>query len=167
MVLASAALAGEICMVPSAANNRSITVACGGLGYWNDHKGFRTDATATCDDALCFGGTFGWTISSSPADPLVNSGPLAPGASLYLWLYCNGTPSSGMAAAEFDLAAVDLSIVGFTAMNGFQNFGTDVALLLLSPPGCPSGSVVAGRIDVETPVGVDPLGWGRIKSFYR
>jgi hypothetical protein len=167
LALASAGGAAEICLVPSAANNRNITVACGGAGFDNDQIGYRTHGAPTCrDDVFCSAfGTFGWTISASPTDPLVNTGSLTPGASLYLWLHCDWT-LRGMAAAEFDLAATGLTIVDLVPLNGFLNAGSDAQVLIVVA-GCPSGSVVAGRIDVETTVGVTPVSWGRIKGAYR
>jgi hypothetical protein len=51
-------------------------------------------------------------------------------------------------------------------MNGFLNAGTATALLL-AVGGCPSGPVVAGRIDVEATVSVDGSSWGGIKGGYR
>jgi len=38
----------EICLVPSAANNRNITVACGGTGYDNFVHGFAKTGGVTC-----------------------------------------------------------------------------------------------------------------------
>jgi hypothetical protein len=43
----------EICLVPSALNNRSITVACGGTGYQNDAVGFKKTGPASCVQPLC------------------------------------------------------------------------------------------------------------------
>jgi len=43
----------EICLVPSAANNRSIVVACGGVGYNNDVVGFAKTSPASCVQPLC------------------------------------------------------------------------------------------------------------------
>jgi hypothetical protein len=43
----------EICLVPSAANARNITVACGGVGYQNDVQGFKKLGPASCSQALC------------------------------------------------------------------------------------------------------------------
>jgi hypothetical protein len=167
LALGGAAHAGEICLVPSALNNRSVTVACGGTGYANEQIGYRTDGTATCKDFFCVvHPAFGWTVSASATDPFVNSGPLAPGASLYLWLYCNSTLTSGMAAAEFDLLATDLIVTGFVPLNGFLSAGSG-ANILIAVAGCPSGPVVAGRIDVQAAVGVAPVSWGRIKGDYR
>jgi hypothetical protein len=45
----------EICLVPSAANNRSITVACSGIGYVNNVLGFAKIGSSSCFDVLlCF-----------------------------------------------------------------------------------------------------------------
>ena len=44
----------EICLVPSAANNRNITVACGGLGYNNVTIGFAKTGGAGCVGSGCF-----------------------------------------------------------------------------------------------------------------
>jgi hypothetical protein len=38
----------EICLVPSAANNRNITVACGGIGFNNDVVGFAKTGGVSC-----------------------------------------------------------------------------------------------------------------------
>jgi hypothetical protein len=45
----------EICLVPSAANNRNITVACGGVGYNNISNGFAKTSQASCYDNACEG----------------------------------------------------------------------------------------------------------------
>jgi hypothetical protein len=42
----------EICLVPSALNNRNITVACGGTGYPNTVIGFAKTGGASCNDGL-------------------------------------------------------------------------------------------------------------------
>jgi len=98
--------------------------------------------------------TFGWTVSNSTTDPFSNSGPIAPGPSmfagnLYLWLVCDWTGLNGMAAAEMDV--VELrgggAPTGFTPMNGFLNAGTATALLV-AVGGCPIGPVLAGSFSV-------------------
>jgi hypothetical protein len=71
-----------------------------------------------------------------------------------------------MAAAECDLVGNGLSVIDFVPMNGFLSAGSGQRVLI-AVGGCPSGPVVAGRIDVEVAVGVTPVTWGRIKSDYR
>jgi len=97
--------------------------------------------------------TYLWTVSNSTTDPFSNSGPIAPGPSmfagnLYLWLACAlGAP--GMAAAEMDV--VELrgggAPTGFSPLNGYLNAGSATALLL-AVGGCPSGFLVAGVFTV-------------------
>jgi hypothetical protein len=166
--LVGTAAAGELCLVPSAANGRNITVACGGVGYSNEQRGYGTDGASSCWEASCLfhGGSFAWSISSSSTDPHENIGPLGGTASLYLWLDCNNTGTLGMAAAEFGLSGSGLDVVAFTPMNGFLNAGTATELLI-AVGGCPRGPLVAGRIDVEATVSVDGSTWGGIKGGYR
>lgn len=98
---------------------------------------------------------YGWTISSSATDPLVNAGPLLPGVpfQLYLWLYCSSP--DGMAAAAFDVATpAGITNSGFFPLNGFLAAG-DAYELLLAVPGCPSGPVVAGYWDFLDPSGTN------------
>jgi hypothetical protein len=38
----------EICLVNSAANNRNITVTCGGVGYNNNSVGFAKTGNVSC-----------------------------------------------------------------------------------------------------------------------
>jgi hypothetical protein len=98
--------------------------------------------------------TFGWTVSNSTSNPLANSGPIGAGpnmfaGNLYLWLYCNNSGATGMAAAEMDV--VELAGAGapsgFNGLNGFLNAG-DATHLLLAVGGCPSGPVLAGQFAV-------------------
>lgn len=94
--------------------------------------------------------SFHWTISNSTTDPFSNSGPIAPGPSmfagnLYLWLSCQIVHGFGMAWAEMDVAELrgGGAPTGFTPMNGFLNAGTPTALLL-TVGSCPQGPVLAG-----------------------
>jgi glycosyltransferase involved in cell wall biosynthesis len=87
-------------------------------------------------------GGIGWTISSSAADPHVNTGTAGgPGTltTLFLHYACNNTPPSGpgtgMTAMEADLSTTPLAPLA--VMNGFLNAGTanqklqpDVPMLL-------------------------------------
>lgn len=93
--------------------------------------------------APSFAQIYGWTISSSPADPNVNSGAVSPApVTLFLWLAC--APQDGMSAAEFNLSTpAGLLNFGFTTQNGFLNAG-GAGNLLLAVGGCPTGPVVAG-----------------------
>jgi hypothetical protein len=86
---------------------------------------------------------YGWTVSSSLADPFVNSGvPTGGIATLYLWLQCT-SPGDGVAAAEFDMQGPAGAVLAFTAMNGFLNAGGVTNLLLATA--CTSGPIVAGN----------------------
>jgi hypothetical protein len=90
---------------------------------------------------------YGWTISSSPSDPFVNTGPVT-GAplSLYLWLACSD--NGGMSAAEFDLQTPPgVFNFGFTVLGSFLNAG-GATHLLLAVGGCPTGPVPAGLWNV-------------------
>jgi hypothetical protein len=90
--------------------------------------------------------TYGWTISSSSTDPLVNADVAFPGnGRVYLWFYCS--PGGGMAAAEFDLqfpGTEEDNILGTTLYNNFLN-AADGDQLLLAVPFCPVGPVLALR----------------------
>jgi hypothetical protein len=164
-LLAAPVPAAELCLANSAANNRNITVLCGGIGWINDWIGYRTGSTyCGTDPFLCYDAPL-WTISSSASDGSMTSGPLPDPGVLCLWYHGCGNGWL-MQAAEFDLVGVDLVVVGFTPMNGFLNAGTPTALLI-AVGGCPSGSVVAGRIDVAATTSVEQDSWGRIKGTYR
>lgn len=102
--------------------------------------------------AVLSAGQYGWSISASSTDPAVNQGTLQTGSvNLYLWYAC--ADDGGMAAAEFRLDSLDPAnvLVSFTTMNGFLNAGT-FPDMLLAVGGCPTGPVVAGRLNVSSVV---------------
>jgi hypothetical protein len=168
--LVSPGMAGELCLLPSAAMGLNMSVSCVSLGSsWNDWIGYRSGGGEPCQEIsflwLCVGGGFGWTLSSSATDPLHNVDPLPLGtAQLYLWYYCT-MDADGLLAAEFDLGGT-IAVHSFTPVNGFSNAG-DATHLLLSVGGCPTGPVMAGIIQVHDPIAVDATTWGRIKGTYR
>ena len=91
VALSGAAGAGEVCIVPTAANGTNGTVDCDALSptLWsNTVAGYRTDGFASCFDNCFFGpGQYGWYISNSTADPGQITGALTPPLDeLYLWL---------------------------------------------------------------------------------
>jgi hypothetical protein len=87
---------------------------------------------------------YGWTVSSSAADPNVNTGVATFGVTnLYLWLQC--AEGDGMSAAEFDMAVTGFNVLAFTPLSGFLNAGTFPALLL-AVGGCPGGPLLAGNM---------------------
>ena len=81
---------------------------------------------------------YDFTISASSTDSHVTQAPPAGGVrELYLWVTCS-TP--GMSAVECQVSGT-LPILGFTALNGVMNVGTNEHLVL-AVPGCPAGSAV-------------------------
>lgn len=104
---------------------------------------------------------FGWTISNSTADPLSNTGAIAPdpanpfGGLLFLWLMCDNFPDGsgggGMSAAEFDIVELTgtsgATPSAFGTQNGFLNAG-GVTDLLLAVGACPMGAVLAGQFSL-------------------
>ena len=168
--LAFPGAAGELCLLPSAANGLNVSFACfDPIAYQNEWVGFRSDGGVPCHYIYgggCLGPNgFEWSISGSPTDPLENqaTAPVGQGQ-LYLWFYCT-SHVWGLATAEFDLGGT-IAVHSFTPQNGFVNAG-DATHLLLSVGGCPWGPVVAGIIHVHDPIAVDATTWGRIKSTYR
>jgi hypothetical protein len=87
---------------------------------------------------------YGWTVSSSNADPFANTGTLVPGlVTLYLWYACNS--ADGMSAAEIDpVISAGNSILAFNVENGYLNAG-NATHLLLAVGGCPNAPVRAGN----------------------
>jgi len=87
-------------------------------------------------------GGYGWTLSKSAVDPLVNTGlPTGGVDTLFLWFYCS---DEGMASAEMDLVSTPPGqVIAFNVMNGYLNAG-NATHLLLAVGGCPSAPVVAG-----------------------
>jgi hypothetical protein len=84
---------------------------------------------------------YGWTISSSPIDPFVNTGlPTGGILNLYLWLQC--APDGGAAAFEAGISGPAGAVLAFNVLNGFLNAGNATNLLLATP--CNSGPVTAG-----------------------
>jgi hypothetical protein len=91
---------------------------------------------------------YGWTISNSITDPYSNSGPIAPGASmftgnLYLWFTCN--TGDGATAAEFDVVETR----GAGLPTGFQAIGPIFPQyvppnLLIAFQSCAQAPVLAG-----------------------
>jgi hypothetical protein len=93
--------------------------------------------------AMAAGETYGWTLSLSNTDPLVNAGAAFGGVgTAYLWLNCNSV--DGAAAFGCNVTATNGAIVaGFTASPGVLNAGTATAPAL-AIGGCPSGPFLAG-----------------------
>jgi len=85
---------------------------------------------------------YGWTLSKSQTDPLVQTGsPNAGTDNLYLWFYCS---TEGMSAAEIDLVSTPPGqVLAFNVMNGYLNAG-NATHLLLAVGGCPNAPIVAG-----------------------
>lgn len=95
---------------------------------------------------------YGWTISNSVTDPYSNTGPIAPGPSmfagnLYLWLAC--TSNDGATAAEFDVVETRGAGLptGFTPATGvFPTFVPPSLLLVFSS--CAYGPTLVGSFSV-------------------
>jgi hypothetical protein len=84
---------------------------------------------------------YGWTISSSPVDPFVNTGlPTGGVLNPHLWLVC--APEGGAAAFEAGISGPAGSVLAFNVMNGLLNAGTATNNLLATL--CNAGPVVAG-----------------------
>jgi hypothetical protein len=92
---------------------------------------------------------YGWTVSSSPADPFANSGvPVGGGIPLYLWFLCD-VRGGGIERAQFGLSTAGaLTVTDFVPLNGFVNRG-DVLDLDLEGTPCVPSSTVAGIIVVN------------------
>ena len=84
---------------------------------------------------------FGWTLSASPTDPLVNTGPATSDTlDLYLWMYCSEPVQSGVSAAKFSLEFhPSLWVHTLELSPGVTNSGT-VWDLDLQLSGCPPGA---------------------------
>jgi hypothetical protein len=115
-------------------------------------KRFLTIVSALCICAVMATGAFaggtgpqyGWTVSKSAVDPLINSGlPTGGVDTLFLWFYCS---TEGMASAEMDVVSTPAGqVIAFNVSNGYLNAG-NATHLLLAVGGCPSAPVVAGSI---------------------
>lgn len=102
--------------------------------------------------------SYGWSVSSSSVDPLVNEGGVSPLGTVYLWYACDDVaygPASGFVAWLYSPAVVSFSPVG-----GVLNKGTPTNLWL-EFPGCQSAPFVVGEIEV---VGTDPTPWLWVRS---
>jgi hypothetical protein len=90
------------------------------------------------------GQEYGWTVSASSQDPLLNTAPaLNDVATYYLWYVCALGGSETWCAAEFGLS-YDGPVpfgAGVTPINGFLNAGTATNLLI-------AGGHTYGRIIV-------------------
>jgi hypothetical protein len=97
---------------------------------------------------------YGWTISSSPADPFATTGPAPVGIpfNLYLWQACG---DEGWAAAELRIEnqATDFFMFGFTPMNGVLAADAIFPDLLLAVGGCPVGPRLVGALLCFSPAG--------------
>jgi hypothetical protein len=94
---------------------------------------------------------YGWTLSASPTDPLVNSIPATTEITpVYLWFYCS-TQADGISGARFVLDySPQVTIFSFVPSSGVVNSGTiDEPVLAIS--GCPQGSFLAGRYLLQAP----------------
>jgi hypothetical protein len=86
---------------------------------------------------------YGWSLSGSMTDPGVNTGPVQPVSTVYLWLTCTGS-FGGWAAMEADLEfPAGWQNFGFNPLNGVLNAGTASALLL-AVGGCPTEPFLCG-----------------------
>ena len=95
---------------------------------------------------------YGWHISASSTDPLVNTSiPQSGLGTIYLWLSC--TTIDGLASVEFDLQSAGFIITGFTPMNGALNAG-DNTHLLLAVGGCPRENFLIGNWGFFDPSGL-------------
>ncbi|HMB69277.1 MAG TPA: hypothetical protein VKU85_08185 [bacterium] len=109
-------------------------------------------AVASSADPASANRPFGWTISASPTDPLVNwaSPRITPGpVDLYLWYACSSWWIQAN-AAEMGVAGT-LTPVGFTPLNGFVSIGTATELLL--GHACAYAPMLAGILTVQDPGG--------------
>ena len=170
--LVSPGVAGELCLLPSAANGVNVSVNCVELRILpNEWIGYRSGGGNPCQynpGAFCLFSQpdrFGWTISGSQTSPYENTAA-APGGTgqLYLWYVCGSHPQ-GLASSEFDVGGT-IAVHSFTPLNGFLNAG-DATHLLLAIGGCPMGPILAGTFQVHDPVAVESETWGMIKSMYR
>ena len=111
-------------------------------------KRFLTIVSALCLCAVmnssAHAAIYGWTVSKSAVDPLINTGlPTGGVDTLFLWFYCS---NEGMASAEMSLDSIPPgNVLAFNVMNGFLNAG-NATNLLLAVGGCPNAPVVAGSI---------------------
>jgi len=109
-------------------------------------KRFLTTVSALCICAVMASSThaaaYGWTLSKSAVDPLINTGlPTGGVDTLFLWFYCS---TEGMASAEMDLVSTPPGqVIAFNVANGYLNAG-NATHLLLAVGGCPNALVVAG-----------------------
>lgn len=169
------AFAASLCIVDSPGGN-NITVDCDFANptpWPNATIGYSIDGPP-CQEGSCGflprgGQPYGWSISASSVDPLVNSGPLPiPIAELYLWMYC--TTLDGAAAAEFSLQTDDpgFLLLGLNPAGPVLNAGTAVDPLL-AIGGCPDGPVLVATLVLLNlgPVPVEEQTWGGIKALYR
>ena len=81
LVLVAATRAAEVCIVPSAANQQSVTVDCNALNpgvHGHGYTGYSTDGVPCLELTGCLVSpgpyNYGWSISASSTDPLVTSG---------------------------------------------------------------------------------------------
>lgn len=91
----------------------------------------------------------GYTISSSPTDPLVNTTSFAPGPEvLYLWLYCGDPMSRGYFTATSSDPLNTVTSVNF--LNGFTCLvpACNNPLVFDAPGGCISGPIPVAQINV-------------------
>lgn len=126
-------------------------------------KRFLTTVSALCICAVMATGanaaTYGWTVSASNVDPLVQvgNGPNGSTDNVYLWFACS---DEGMSAAEIDVVSNPAgNILAFNVLNGFLNAGT-AQHLLLAVGGCPSAPLLAGAVLILhfVPLTVCPTG---------
>lgn len=182
ILLAAPVRAGDLCLVPSSANGRIITVDCAtGSGFSPLYTGYADTIGLACvvngctpgiTDCGCgMTGEFQWNISRSATDPYDTTGPLG-GNVLYLWLSVCTVQGDGFWASEFALGG-SLQVQAFLPRPGWTNYGTAGDLLMLNDGGClPSSSpYLVGDIQLAVPVSVDrsvyPSRWGTVKARYR
>jgi hypothetical protein len=161
--------AGEVCLTdhPTVGN---VTVQCAlpGEEFDNAWVGF-SEAGVPCQVGPCDFSTlfYEYSISASDTDPYLNSAALPEGVvNLHLWLVC---AYDFMSNAGFSVeVSEDLTFLSYVTAPGVLNAGSgqDLLLAVLCGTDYPVrlGSILLYK---QTPVGVEPEGWGGVKSLYR
>ena len=131
-------------------------------------RSYTTDGSVTCplwdcSAALSRGLV---SVSLSSEDMYANTGPLPGDGKLYLWFECGpGAENITHGCLEPVSWINSLDIVSYDPTVGDGEYlGGLVCFRNLA--GLTDGTLL-GVLTVSEPVGVDPISWGRIRSFYR
>jgi hypothetical protein len=138
------------------------------IAFLLSYTGFSTEASPCVGQAP--EDIYRATLSTSPTDPYVNSGPLPPDGKIYLW---NAPLYLASASAGYGWGAFSLGLEGDLTIEAYEPIASgthswDDSTRQLWFETCEDASpTVIGAFHVSAPTSIELHSWGRVKSLYR